>query len=203
MEDGAHPARITAGEIIVNGDKMNAVTCQGVEIDGQRGDQRLAFTGTHLGDAALVEDNAADELHIVMTLPDGALGGFADGSEGFGEEFIQYFPFHLVTFLGLLNPFRLGVQPFAELVRLEAQLIIGQFLKVRFQGVDLRHKFGGFLDLFFIGVAPEGFDKFLEHGFNLSGVDYSMGLLEAGKKSGISGQPLPGNLSARLKDDQP
>jgi hypothetical protein len=44
-----------------------------VEIDRQRGDQRLAFAGLHLGDLALMQDHAAHQLHVEMALAERAL----------------------------------------------------------------------------------------------------------------------------------
>ena len=37
-----------------------------VEVRRQRGDERLAFAGDHFGDVALVQDHAADQLHVVV-----------------------------------------------------------------------------------------------------------------------------------------
>ena len=51
--DLAHPARVAAGEIVVDGDDMDALAGQRVEVDGKGGDQRLAFAGLHFGDAGL------------------------------------------------------------------------------------------------------------------------------------------------------
>ena len=61
---------------------MAAVAFQRVQGQRQRRHQRLAFSGTHLGDAALVQRCAADELHVVMALPDGAAACLADQGEG-------------------------------------------------------------------------------------------------------------------------
>ena len=52
--DRAHPLWVTPGQVVVDGDDMHALAGQRVEIDGKRGDQRLAFAGLHLGDAAVI-----------------------------------------------------------------------------------------------------------------------------------------------------
>ncbi len=87
--DGAHPGRVALGEIVVDGDDMHALAGERIEIDGKGGDQRLAFAGLHLGDAPLVQDHAADQLHVEMALANGALGGFADSGEGLGDQIIE------------------------------------------------------------------------------------------------------------------
>ncbi len=89
LVDGAHPGGVALGEIVVDGDDMHALAGERVEIDGQRGDQRLAFAGLHLGDAAVMQHHAADQLHVEMALADGALGGFAHGGEGLGDQIVE------------------------------------------------------------------------------------------------------------------
>ncbi len=60
-----------------------------VEIARQRGDESLAFAGLHLGDLALVEDHATDHLDVEVTHADDAAAGFANYSEGFGEDVVE------------------------------------------------------------------------------------------------------------------
>ena len=62
---------------------MNALAGQSIEIGGQGGDQRLALTGLHFGDIAAMQHHAADQLHVVMTLPQGSLGCLTYRREGF------------------------------------------------------------------------------------------------------------------------
>src|SRR5207245_1671636 len=57
--------RAASGEVVVDGDEMSAPARQRVQIQRERGDQRLPLAGRHLRDLALVQDNAADELDIV------------------------------------------------------------------------------------------------------------------------------------------
>jgi hypothetical protein len=46
-------------------------TCagQGVQVERERGHERLALTGLHLGDVALVQDDAAHHLDVEQSLP--------------------------------------------------------------------------------------------------------------------------------------
>ena len=60
----AHPLGVASGQVVVHGDDVDALAFEGVEVRGQRGDERLAFTGLHLGDPAAVQDDAADQLHV-------------------------------------------------------------------------------------------------------------------------------------------
>ena len=63
----AHPLRVAPGQIIVHRDDVNALPGQAVEVRRQGGHQGFAFTGFHFGDPALVEHDAADDLHREVT----------------------------------------------------------------------------------------------------------------------------------------
>ena len=56
---------------------------------GKRRDERLALAGLHLGDLALVQHRAADELHVEVPHVQHALAGFADDSEGLGQQVVE------------------------------------------------------------------------------------------------------------------
>ena len=48
----------------------------------QCGDERLAFTGLHFRDFAVVQHHAADQLHVEMAHVEEAAAGFADQRKG-------------------------------------------------------------------------------------------------------------------------
>jgi hypothetical protein len=66
MQPTVRPRNFTVarGQVIVDGDDVDAAATQGVEIDGKRGNERLAFAGGHFGDLAGVQGITADELHV-------------------------------------------------------------------------------------------------------------------------------------------
>ena len=68
---------------------MHALAGERVEIDRQRRDEGLAFAGLHLGDAALVQHHAADELDVEMALAERALGRLAHGREGLDQDVVE------------------------------------------------------------------------------------------------------------------
>src|SRR2546429_348259 len=57
--DAAVPFRVALGEVVVHGHEMDAVAFERIQIEGQARDERLPLAGLHLGDVALVEDDAA------------------------------------------------------------------------------------------------------------------------------------------------
>src|SRR6187455_296246 len=63
---------------------MHAASGEGIEIDRHGGDQRLAFAGLHLSDAALMQHHAANQLHVEMTLAERALGGLGTVAKASG-----------------------------------------------------------------------------------------------------------------------
>jgi hypothetical protein len=87
--DPSHPLGVAPGEIVVDGDDVDALAGQRIEIDRKRGDQRLAFAGLHLGDIAFVQHHAADQLHIEMPLAERALGRLAHGGEGRNQNVVE------------------------------------------------------------------------------------------------------------------
>ena len=68
-----------------------------------------------------MQHHAADQLHVEVALADGALARLAHGGERLGQEIVQ----------------RLALrQARLELVRLGAQLLVGQPRELRLQPVD-------------------------------------------------------------------
>ena len=119
--DLAHPFGVALGEVVVDGDDVHALAGERVEIDGKRGNQGLAFAGLHLGDLAFVQDHAADQLHVEMALAKGSPGGLAHGGEGGLQEVVEIGAFGDLLF---------------EFVGAGAQLVVGELLDLRLQGVD-------------------------------------------------------------------
>jgi len=62
--EGKHPVAVALHEVIVDGDHVALQALDDRHVAGQGGDDGLAFTGLHLGDAAFAQHHAADELHI-------------------------------------------------------------------------------------------------------------------------------------------
>ena len=85
----AHPLAVALGEVIVDGDDVHALARQGVEVGRQGGHQGLALAGFHLGDTALVQDDAADELHPVGAHAQHALVRLPADGEGLGQDVVQ------------------------------------------------------------------------------------------------------------------
>ena len=146
--DLPHPFGVALGEVIVDGDDMDAAAGERVEIDRQRRDQRLAFAGLHLGNLAFVQDHAADQLHVEMSLADGALRCLADGRERRHQNVIERLA------VGELLP---------ELSRARAQRLVGERFQFLFQRIDFVHARTISLDLPLIGGAKHLAGKTGEH----------------------------------------
>ena len=87
--DLAHPLRVAAGEVVVDRDDVDALAFERVQIGGQRRDERLAFAGLHLGDLALVEHGAADQLHVEVPHVEHAAARLADDREGLRQQVVE------------------------------------------------------------------------------------------------------------------
>lgn len=122
LVDPAHHLGVALGQVVVDRDQVNALAGQRVEISGQGADEGLALTGLHLGDIAEVEGRAAHDLHVVVALAEGALGGLAHGGERLGQQVVQ----------------RLTIDvPLLVLISEGPQLGVGEVDEVLFDGVDL------------------------------------------------------------------
>ena len=130
--DLAHPLGVTLGQVVVDGDDVHALAGQRVQVGGQGGHQGLAFAGLHLGDAALMQDDAADELHPVGAHAQHTPGGLPAGGKGLGQDVVQS--------LAIL-------QTLLELRGLSLELLVGEGLVLILQSLDLLHQGHNCLDL--------------------------------------------------------
>src|ERR1039457_4366753 len=89
LVEAAHPFGVAAGEVVVDGDDVNALACEGVQVARQGGDEGLAFTGLHFGDLALVEHHAAHQLNVEMAHIELAAAGLADHGKGWNQEVVH------------------------------------------------------------------------------------------------------------------
>ena len=77
----AHPFSVAAGEVIVYGNDMHALARKGVEVCGQSGNERFAFTRAHLCNTTLVQADTAHYLHVEVLHFEHAPTCFAQGGE--------------------------------------------------------------------------------------------------------------------------
>ena len=68
---------------------MHALAANGIEITGERCNQRLAFAGPHFRDFAAMQNDTADKLDVVMALAEGSFCGFPDDCKGFGKNIVK------------------------------------------------------------------------------------------------------------------
>ena len=140
--DLAHPLGVALGQVVVDGDDVNAVAGERVEIAGKRGDEGFAFAGFHFGDFAGVQHHAADHLHVEVAHADHAPASFADDGEGFGQEVVER------GFFGGGDLFGVGEavdglgDAGLELDGLGAELLVGERLRGFVEAVDLGERRG-------------------------------------------------------------
>ena len=89
VEDRTHPLRVAPGQVVVDGDDVDAAAGERVEHGGERRDEGLAFAGAHLRDPALVEHDAADELDVEVAHPERPLHGLAAHGEDLGKHVVE------------------------------------------------------------------------------------------------------------------
>ena len=89
VEDRSHPARVSASEVVVDSDEVDAIAGEGVEVQGEARDQRLAFAGLHLGDLALVQDDSSHQLHVEVAQSDAPAARLTAESERVDEQVLE------------------------------------------------------------------------------------------------------------------
>jgi hypothetical protein len=80
--DRPHPVGVSLREILVDRDDVHALAREGVQVGGERRDEGLALAGAHLGDLALMQRDAADQLDVEVAHPERAAGRLAHEREG-------------------------------------------------------------------------------------------------------------------------
>ena len=81
----SHPFGVASREVVVHGHDVDTAPGKRVQVRGQRGGERLAFAGLHLGDPAEMQCGAAHHLHVEVALAEDALACFPDDGKRFGE----------------------------------------------------------------------------------------------------------------------
>ncbi|MNM66518.1 hypothetical protein D3C81_780090 [compost metagenome] len=144
----AHPLGIALGQIVVHGHHVHALAGNGIEVHGQRGGQRLALAGTHFGDLVVVQDHAADQLHVEVAHLHDALAGLA----AYGKSLWQQRFERLAA--GVALPEGLGHA---------AQVVVRELLELRLQRIDLRHRAAILFDQPLIAAAEDFLEKARDH----------------------------------------
>ena len=110
---------------------MHALAAQSIQISGEGGDQGLAFACLHLSDTALMEHDAADQLHGEMPHAQHPVARFTNRRKGFREDIVHGLP---------------GAQALLELGSFRLQLLVGELAVFLLQSFDLRHRGHDLLD---------------------------------------------------------
>ncbi len=85
----AHPLGVALRQVVVHRDDVHAVAGERVQVGRQRRHQRLALAGAHLGDLAVVQHHAADQLHVEVAHAERALARLAHHGEGLGQQLVE------------------------------------------------------------------------------------------------------------------
>ena len=86
--DVAHPLGVATGEVVVDGDDMDALARQSVEIRRQRRNKCLALACLHLGYPTKMQSRSTHQLNVEMALSNDSARRFTHHSEGFNQEVV-------------------------------------------------------------------------------------------------------------------
>ena len=149
----AHPLGVALGQVVVDRDHVHAVPGKCVEIHRKGGDQRLAFAGLHLGDLALVQNHAADKLHVEMPHLEHAPTALARYCESFRQNFVEHFFQRSRFFVGVFDRVHALVNALAKFVGLGPELLVRELLHLGLERVDALHQRHQALDFALIAGA--------------------------------------------------
>ncbi len=135
----AHPLGVEPGEVVVDGDEVNAASGEGVEIAGQRRDERLALAGLHFRDPTEVERGAAHDLDVEVALAQYPLAGLAHGREGVGQEVVERVGDEVELVLAVACTGLGPVDASAELGGARHELLVAQALDLGLERRDERN----------------------------------------------------------------
>ena len=105
-----HPLRITLRQIVIDGNDMDALAFQSIQISRKGRHQRLTFTGTHLCDTSLMQDDTTDQLYSVVLHVQNTLCSLSYGCISLRKQIVQSLSLGqtLLVLLGLTTQFLIG-----------------------------------------------------------------------------------------------
>ena len=118
----AHPLGITPGEIIIDGYDVDTLAGDAIEIDRQGRREGLALACLHFGDPPEVKGRAANQLFVIMTLAQHALGCFAHNGERLDQQIVRLFAL---------------IESRTEFTCLGLERVVAQHLDLGFHRVDI------------------------------------------------------------------
>ncbi len=129
--DRLHPVGVAAGEVVVDRDQVDALAAhrlavlvpgrERIERDRQRGREGLALTGLHLGDRAVVQHHAADQLDVEVALAERSLARLTGQREALVEELLE----RLARLVAI-----------AQVLVAPTQVVVGLELELGLKGID-------------------------------------------------------------------
>ena len=116
-----HPLSVTLCQIVVDRYDMDALALQRIQISRCGRYQRLSFTGTHLGDTSLVQNDSTDQLYAVMLHVQDTARSLSHRCKRFRQQIVQRLSFSQSLFV---------------FIRLAPQLLVRQRLHRRAELLD-------------------------------------------------------------------
>ena len=108
--NASHPVGITVCQVVIDRDNVYTLSFQCVQIRRQDTGLGFTFTGLHLGDTALMDNDTTEDLNFIVLLVQNTACSFSGNGKCFAEDVVQGLAFR---------------QAILKLLRLCAQLLIG------------------------------------------------------------------------------
>ena len=142
-EQGAHPHRVTAGQVVIHCHHMDTQTGEGVQIHRKRCHERFTLTRGHFRDETAMQGNTTQQLHLkvnhipanrraadIHILAAHEFGSALDHGKGLRKNILQIAGAHAVKLRFNLRPdFLTGLDGF------RSRLHLGQFGELGFESL--------------------------------------------------------------------
>ena len=128
----AHPFAVALCKVIVYGNDMHALALKRVKVSRQSGHEGFAFAGFHFGNSALVQNDAADNLHIKVLHSEHSPRALAANRESIGQNIVKRFACGKPVFQNLCLGNKLFVAHFAVFIFKRHNLVCGFLYPLNF-----------------------------------------------------------------------
>ena len=85
----AHFLSLSLCEVVIDGNNVNALACESVEVRGNARNESFTFTGLHLGDTSLMKNDSTNYLDGVGLLLENTPSRLSYGSKSLGENVVE------------------------------------------------------------------------------------------------------------------
>ena len=86
-----HPLGVTSCQVVIHCHDVHSIARKCIQVDGERRDQGLSFTGLHFCDPSKVKRHSTHKLDVKVTLSEHSPRRFSHHGVGLDQEIVKRF----------------------------------------------------------------------------------------------------------------